>query len=253
MKCQLYCIFATPPHGALTLPEGLCPHLLRIVGKHGLSAVIGDVSHVGIADETTAALAYHKVIVAFHDQVAVIPFRFGTVLDEQADAERLLVRKADLYTKLLQELEGCSEMGIRVITEEPRQAMPSPGVAADSIGPSSTSPGTGYLARRTMQYQQAQAVTQADERAEKRYRSLFDGLFRKCRSEVSRSAKPGSSVDAVMRSLYFLVPKESVLSFRQTFIDVAARDTARLLLSGPWPPYNFVLPADRSDLSCGLV
>lgn len=253
MKCQLYCIFATPQEGALTVPEGLNCNLLRIVGKHGLSAVIGDVSDTGAAHDATAALAYHKVIVAFHDQVAVVPFRFGTVLDEQADAERLLVRKADLYTKLLHELEGCSEMGIRVITEEPRQAMLSRGAAADLIGPSSTSPGTGYLARRTMQYQQAQAVTQADERAEEHYRSLFDGLFRKCRSEASRSARPGSRVDSVMRSLYFLVPKESLLSFRQTFVEVAARDAARLLLSGPWPPYNFVLPAERSDLPRSLA
>jgi hypothetical protein len=45
-----------------------------------------------------------------------------------------------------------------------------------------------------------------------------------------------------MLSLYFLVKREEVEKFRQIFQAFASRYSARILLSGPWPPFNFVLP-----------
>ena len=41
-------------------------------------------------------------------------------------------------------------------------------------------------------------------------------------------------------SLYFLVDRAVVESFRQAFRRLSEAESARLLLSGPWPPYNFV-------------
>jgi hypothetical protein len=245
MKCLLYCILPSPGDGTLTVPE--CPdgHPLHILKNHGLCAAVSNIPDTGAVGTTAEVLEYHRIIASFHDRLAVIPFRFGTILDSPADVERLLERKADQYAKLLHELEGCSEMGIRAISEEPRPPTPSPDAADDVRGSSSGNPGTQYLSRLKVQHQHAHAASQADERAMERYRTPFDGLFRKFKSEVSRSKGTNDSADSVIRSLYFLVPKESIPRFRQTFADLAAREDARLLLSGPWPPYNFVLPADR--------
>jgi len=244
MKCSLYCILQSPGDGALTMPE--CPngHPLHIIENHGLCAAVGNIPDTGAVGTTTEVLEYHRIIASFHDRLAVIPFRFGTILDSAADVERLLERKAEQYAKLLQELEGCSEMGIRAIGEEPRRQTPPPDAANDVRGSFSGNPGTQYMSRLKVQHQQAHVASQADERAMERYRAPFDGIFRKFRSEVSRSKGTNDSADSVIRSLYFLVPKQSLHRFRQTFAELAAREDARLLLSGPWPPYNFVLPAD---------
>jgi hypothetical protein len=50
-------------------------------------------------------------------------------------------------------------------------------------------------------------------------------------------------------SLYFLVPGSAVESFRQAFRHLSATEPARLLLSGPWPPYNFVTNNPKSLLT----
>ncbi len=41
-------------------------------------------------------------------------------------------------------------------------------------------------------------------------------------------------------SLYFLVPAEHLDDFRKTFDEYTSRQSAKIRLSGPWPPYNFV-------------
>jgi len=44
----------------------------------------------------------------------------------------------------------------------------------------------------------------------------------------------------VILSLYFLTPESKVNHFRETFGQVAESKGVHALLSGPWPPYNFV-------------
>jgi hypothetical protein len=41
-------------------------------------------------------------------------------------------------------------------------------------------------------------------------------------------------------SLYFLVRQADLLLFRQSCAELLNSSSAKLLLSGPWPPYNFV-------------
>lgn len=64
----------------------------------------------------------------------------------------------------------------------------------------------------------------------------FSGLFAKHRTETDRKG------GAVILSLYFLTPANKVNRFRETFGRVAENGRAKALLSGPWPPYNFVTP-----------
>jgi hypothetical protein len=48
-----------------------------------------------------------------------------------------------------------------------------------------------------------------------------------------------------LASIYYLVPRDSVAEFRKAFQSMSLNNPAKLLLSGPWPPYNFM----RLDLS----
>lgn len=59
----------------------------------------------------------------------------------------------------------------------------------------------------------------------------------------ARGLRPGeatSPTNVPLPSLYFLIRRRDVASFRQAFRKIRARESASLLLSGPWPPYNFV-------------
>jgi len=115
---------------------------------------------------------------------------------------------------------GGPEGGREVAGPHPPEAAPS-------------RPGLAYLLARKAHYTQEDRWTQEYRQAADRCLAQFSGLFTKARTE-------GPSPRLPLLSLYFLVPHRAVASFRQAFRHLAAAEPARLLLSGPWPPYNFV-------------
>jgi hypothetical protein len=50
-----------------------------------------------------------------------------------------------------------------------------------------------------------------------------------------------------MLSLYFLVPQCHIEKFCAEFREMSSRETAKLLLSGPWAPYNFAATVEPPD------
>jgi hypothetical protein len=62
---------------------------------------------------------------------------------------------------------------------------------------------------------------------------VFEGLFRACRTE--QIGHKGFSSTA----LHFLVAGELAARFRDAFHQFQLTTPLKLLLTGPWPPYNF--------------
>ena len=73
----------------------------------------------------------------------------------------------------------------------------------------------------------------------------FAGLYGKQRTETA--ARDGQTV----LSLYFLIPRGLIGPFKDVFRRVVETAGARALLSGPWPPYNFVTPDFPPDVGTG--
>jgi hypothetical protein len=67
------------------------------------------------------------------------------------------------------------------------------------------------------------------------------GLLSGCSTEQRREVSPSSQGRLV--SLYFLTPKTCAEQFREKARQIDPPSGAKLLLSGPWPPYNFVASA----------
>jgi hypothetical protein len=94
--------------------------------------------------------------------------------------------------------------------------------------------GRAYLALRKVHYQMHDETLEGRQALIDRYIQAYSGLYAKHRTETD--TKNG----AVILSLYFLTPETKVIRFRETFGRVAENGDAKALLSGPWPPYNFV-------------
>jgi hypothetical protein len=244
MKYLIYCIFEKPRDRNISVFSPTDGHPVLVTEQQGLCAVYSEISSIVETREISEMINYHRVIESFFNQVTVVPFRFGTVLDERGDVDRLVSNRAEHYRKILQELEGCAEMGIRAIMDE---CEIPPGEGRGSSGTSSSddaNPGKLYLSSRKNHYCAESLLAENNQRATERFRDAFTGMFRRFRSEFSRLEVQGESSSAILLSLYFLVPKDALSRFRQTFAELVSEETARLMLSGPWPPYNFVLPGD---------
>ncbi|MEW6351826.1 MAG: GvpL/GvpF family gas vesicle protein [Thermodesulfobacteriota bacterium] len=243
MRCLLYCVFAIPLDRAIVIPLVTDGPRVHVVEKEGLGAVFSEISDVGASWDISEMMRYHGVIEWFFQQFAVVPFRFGTTLDQPADVERVLERRAEQYKKTLGGLEGCAEFGIRTLidayesSEEGCGSSPLPSLESHN-------PGRLYLSKISARYRTEASMNRAREAVTERYRAAFAGMFKECRSEISETSVDDNPRRSVVVSVYFLVPKSLAARFRRAFVAASSEDASKSVLTGPWPPYNFVLSGD---------
>ena len=213
------------------------------VAHRDLSAAISKVEAADLTPNLARVRAYERVVNSYHRRGAVIPLRYGCVVSQESQIIKFLEEHDPQYQVLLQELEGCVEMGLRVLLPEASLTAGSPdgpgggrevgGGPKPVIEAPAERLGLAYLTARKAHYAAQDRWTGEYRRAADRCLARFAGLFVKSKTEAPSFHLP-------LLSLYFLVLRPQVAAFRQMFRRLAETESARLLLSGPWPPYNFV-------------
>jgi hypothetical protein len=229
----VYCILGAG--GEAAMPLGVDGQPVRLIEEGGLGAAVSPVSGPtnGALPDTSRLLAYEGVVEALHRGRAVLPVRYGCLLTDESEVIELLRRHRQAYRSALGELEGCEELGVRILPEDAEEGRdaPRPEVPVSA-------PGRAYLAARRAHYEERDGRSEGQVAAAERCRAAFAGLFVKCKVEYPSGSHPVFLVPLL--SLYFLVKRENLEAFRRAFQALSRGDAARMLLSGPWPPYNFV-------------
>ena len=233
MKHLVYCVLrdARGPMRCI-LPAGVEGAQVLLVAEGGLAAACSVAPDGCITPTVPRATAFAWVVGALHAVTAVLPFRYGNFLDSSERVLNLLrVHRAE-FLQSLEEVEGCDEMGLRILLENrPHLACARPACAAPG--------GTGreFLEGRRAHYAAEECDEALAAKAAAEARGALEGLAVRCRAQ--RSSAPASPLGRVL-SLFFLVRRENVERFREAFGQLQQETPAKMLLTGPWPPYNFV-------------
>jgi len=255
MKHLVYCIYQKESCRSAEEPlKGVDGHAVHKVEAGDLAAAVSCISAPVVLPNIATMTRYHAVIAHFHRCCTVIPLRFGALLDSQLDVERLLQNQRTRYQKLLEELQGGIEMGIRVIVPDRKQ---SPGTLLPSsqfCSSETRTSGQSYLAGRKALYAESSLLAEENAKDITLYIEPFAGMYSKTKSEISRVRQNRyQPMQSTLLSLYFLIPKDSLDDFRLAFGRLKESARAKMLLSGPWPPYNFVLPSDSPPQDSGCL
>jgi hypothetical protein len=200
-----------------------CPPGTCLIPAHGLAAAVSAVEEMRAPPSVASLLAYERVVETIHARQAVIPLRYGCVMEHASAVVRLLEDHRQEYGAQLARLLGMTEMGIRVLWP-----------ARASVPPASPpSPGAAYLASLRNRYPSTDALDREERQLADRIAGLLSGCSAEQRREVS------SSSQRRLLSLYFLTSKTGVERFRSEARKICPPSGAKILLSGPWPPYNF--------------
>ena len=222
MKHLLYCIV----EGDLDEPPaepGMC-----VVTAYGLAAVASRVQETSSAPSVSSVLAFEKVVEAVHARQAVIPLRYGCLMESEAAIVWLLRDHRQEYEALLSRLRGMTEMGIRVLCPARPESVPESPLSA----------GAAYLAALRNRYGAGSSLVPEEAQLADRIAGSLSGCYQEQRRETS-PADQGR-----LLSLYFLTPKAGVERFRDQARGIRPPGGTKLLLSGPWPPYNFAMSPD---------
>lgn len=248
MSYLLYCIFRNSVCTSLNeirnhknqkkeVHVGIGGQPVSILSTNGLSAAVSKIPFSGLAPFIPHILIYKKVVESFHRDRTVIPMRYGCIFDSEYQIVNFLEKQAEQYEALLKELDGNVELGIRIFFEMNQQKET---YATNDILNSTTCWRT-YLAARKAHYEQEEILIKEIKLIVERCCNAFKGLFVRYRVENQ------TDKNLHIISLYFLVSRECMESFRQVFRHISSDKSGKFILSGPWPPYNFVLPIPTQE------
>ncbi len=242
MKYITYCLLRSNPWPVIGGIEGIGSQPIVIVAKGDLCAAVSTV-WVPLDDNNLSQMvAYQKIVEYFHQHGSVVPMRYGSLFNSEEEVCQFLLKNSVRFSLLIEELDGCVEMGIRLQLLEKKAPV---GINSGNGGPLTgnaafTGPGVKYLAtRKSIFDDQLWEISRKKEIIERCHR-LFAECCVKFKSEDDASSFLKSHFSHPLVSLYFLIPKTAVDEFRATFHKTRWESSIKPHLSGPWPPYNFV-------------
>ncbi|GHG16625.1 MULTISPECIES: GvpL/GvpF family gas vesicle protein [Amycolatopsis] len=234
------CAYAITRNRPSTLDIGSVP---RLIGYRDLGVVVSEVAPARFdridtldpVDGTLAELAreHDAVVRAVFRSEPVLPLRFGTVLDGEDAARRLLEAGYDQARGCLDEVAGHREWGVRV-----RHTEPAATTRPDATGLT----GTQYLVRRR---ERLKAIQRAREDVAGAAGRLQEALGRQAADSVERARPHG-----VLMNTAYLVETGREAEFHAEvawFARELSAAGATVETSGPWPPYSF------TDLELGAT
>jgi hypothetical protein len=205
---------------------------LALYGPDRLKERLQDIAWV--ADIAVA----HEAVVehcAAAKRVSVIPMKLFTMF---SSPDRLLAdlrARRDEVQGILKRIRGCQEWGVRV-TYRDSAGRPRGAAVRGQRQPTS---GTAFLAAKKSA---RDAARQNHEKAARAAETALRTLTRLARSAQRREAPPGATTPPLVDAA-LLVTTQKRARFRAAagrLATVCRKAHAELLLTGPWPAYNFV-------------
>jgi hypothetical protein len=238
-----------PPPAELTDAEARQP--LEAVTEGPLAAVVSRVpaeefaenelrSHLNDMDWVEAvARGHERVLDELCRRTTVIPMRLCTVYKTEGGIREMLLRESEALVAALEHLDGKTEWGVKVFFERPR------GSRASSRDTASSEEGSGaaYMDHRRLERDRARQLDEQVEAAVSEIHERLDSLSGEStlnppqRPEVS--AHPG---EMVLNGAY-LIEHGNETEFHAETDALQSRFASvglELVVTGPWPAYNFL-------------
>jgi Gas vesicle synthesis protein GvpL/GvpF len=195
--------------------EGLDGRPLRDVDDGPLRAVVSD--HDGVGPRPTAAIvyAYERTVRRLMERGAILPARFGSVLEDEPAVRAMLGRRREDLLACLERVSGAVEISLRASWRGAAPARPDGGSES----------GESYLRNRLELREKARRVARE-----------LDPL-----TEIARGARRAfaSRPDVPVLDAY-LVEAGRVDEFVAVVEQLDRRmDNVEIECTGPWPPYSF--------------
>jgi hypothetical protein len=204
---------------------------MRLVTAGPVSAVVADCD--AKAPLTARALRAHDAVVRRVARVvpAILPARFGTIVDSESSVVGLIERWSADLCEALALVEGREQMTLRLFaaagTAVESAASGAPGrTGAEDVG-DAEHPGTSYLLRRAHE----QAAPAAPEL--ERLRNVLGPI-------VTAERIVRHDQGPLILTAYHLIPRGGAAAYRRLLRRYAVEPGSRVVASGPWPPYGFV-------------
>ena len=213
MSTLVYCI--TEAGRGMVVPQfGIDNLPLQTVECDGLQCIASDVpgDRVPALSSKDSVLVFHRVLQELFAQGAIIPFRFPTLIEDEAQLGAFLHEHAAEYHDSLKRLRDMVQMEIRLSH-----------MLKDNSSPREQRTGADYL--------------RGKQKQETALRRAADQIRSAAETTVQEWQERGS---AETKRLFALIPRSAVDLFRTKLAGVVIEPEVKARASGPWPATEFL-------------
>ena len=250
-----YCVL----RAADATPGGVVGVAGAAVGRveaRGLAALVGRVPASEFAAEPLrrnlndlvwlerVARAHEAVLEDAMRTATIVPLRMCTLYEREDGVGRMLAREHDGLTRALDALAGREEWGVKLLVD-PQRLAEAAGPAAAEADDDLTGRGEGaaYLLRRRRERESREAGhAVASDVARQVHARLQDRAIAAVTLRAQNRDLSGHEGEMLLNAAY-LVQADRVGGLRELAAELQRHHAhlgARVELTGPWPPYNFV-------------
>lgn len=200
-----------------------------------ISAVVSDVNKNRFKINTENALAYEKIMELLMEKYTLLPMRFGTLVKNDKEATGILQENYDVFVNNLKQVNGKLEYGLKVLWDIENNKLEDDVKDLNKVDESKEgSLYKKYLMDKLKEQKINEAVIKrAEQIIENINKPLADLSFL---SKFKKMTTSKLILDAV-----YLVEEEKKEIFVQKAEELKkTHSNLDFLLTGPWPPYNFV-------------
>ncbi|HET6975835.1 MAG TPA: GvpL/GvpF family gas vesicle protein [Pyrinomonadaceae bacterium] len=236
MKVYAYCLCAdletlAPP------ASGVSGAAVRILQIENILAVVTDCETVSATRENM--LAHAAVVRSVFEQTTTVPFRFGTLVNEQQLRSFVTGHKVAIANKL-EHLRGCVEMDLKINWQRSGLGTGQPDQKEQPTGP-----GTAFLREKRRELLGDEHTAAQRKELSVILREELDGLIKDEEMNLKLSET------AVLGKVFHLIESANISQYQDRISEVSrTRLELGLTISGPWPPYSFAnieLELERSS------
>jgi hypothetical protein len=244
--------------------EGITAGPVERVQTRGLVALVSRVPAAEFAAEPLThnlndlvwlervARGHEAVLDAALTQSTIVPLRMCTIFESKDGVREMLERRRAPLSETLDALDGRLEWAVKVLVDRERLMDAARPPSGDAEHPAPAGAGGAYLQRRRSERGTREAASRlAAETAQQVHARLQDwAIDARTRPPQNRELS-GHEGEMVLNAAY-LVERARTDELRQIIAELEEHHRglgARIELTGPWPPYNFVPSGENAALA----
>ena len=222
MKLYLYCLAEKPD--ALTVPVvGIAGAPVELIEVEGLTLLVSRFEGESALVTRENVLAHDSVVRSVLNETTPLPFRFGSVVTEQALAIYIRTHRKNLEMKLVQ-VRGCLEMSVKIIWKTDQEENADAGAEG---------PGARFLKEK-------QREILGGERRTEQAKQVAAWLKEQVGTYPQQEDIALCPTDKLIVAAAHLIRREQLTEYRGRLAEARkTRPELHFLVSGPWPPYTF--------------
>lgn len=217
--------------------KGLDDAPLFNVPYRDIGIVVSDLNAQIQKEDKKSVLKHEEVVEKLMDKFTVLPMRFLTLFGGKEHISLMMKDYYDDFIVNLDRLRGKIEFGVKTIWPGDliRERITSAHRKSDNLPLVASSSGKSFMKEKFENYK----IDKEFEEEADRCIAIVDGFFSKF---ISEKRLEKLKTDILLLSASYLVDKEKRDDFKKAFEELrSSGGDLKYLLSGPWPPYNFIV------------